>query len=231
MNTQLLKSIAFQAKRRLASENLPVGSSKIHQLIAALHGFNSKAAMLAFVTDHPSLSSTPVLVRLNPALAKSRCVEICEGIDPDRVVAVLCEAFEASRHPTSRYVLNDMETPSTRYLIRALVHAEPRMGPMDDLDPDYVLGEWEIRPMVGLTIEISTPATMSIVLFPGSGSASAVGYYRDKDGVSGGYELGAVIHEHRSGLYGLESSTVSFSPTEMTDEDDLMEEFYVPLND
>lgn len=134
MTPTFFKPIALQAKRELTSVNLDKGSSHLHELLAALHGFNTAIAFKTFLekTLEPVIDF-PVLVLLDTENARSRCRALRPDVDAYRVVGELTQALRQPRDASTIYFEQDRVSDSLVCFVRSRVLGEPRMrGVIDD---------------------------------------------------------------------------------------------------
>lgn len=81
MNDNLFKPAAYAAKKRLIDSGIDVGSGHIHEIIAALQGYQSKAAFVADASQKPFyIGATPVVVHMDIQLATDRAKMLLPGI-------------------------------------------------------------------------------------------------------------------------------------------------------
>lgn len=81
MNDNLFKPVAYTAKKRLIESGYDVGSGHIHEIIAALHGYQSKAAFIADASQQPfPITAAPVVVHMDMQFATDRATGLLPGI-------------------------------------------------------------------------------------------------------------------------------------------------------
>lgn len=81
MNNNQFKSVAYAAKTRLSQSGFDVRSGHIHEIIAALHGYQSNAAFLADASQSSNLmTSTPDVILLDMQVASNRVKTLLPGI-------------------------------------------------------------------------------------------------------------------------------------------------------
>ena len=86
MNDNLFKPAAYAAKKRLIDSGFDVGSGHIHEIIAALQGYQSKAAFIADASQKPfSIAAAPVVVHVDIQLATDRAMMLLPGITGRKV--------------------------------------------------------------------------------------------------------------------------------------------------
>ena len=239
MTPLFFKPIALQAKRELASDNLPVRSSHLHELLAALHGFNSAIAFKTFLTKQLDPNTDlPFLVTLDTKRARSRCQDLNPDVSAHRVVGALSQLLRQSREPSVAYFEQDHVSDSLVSFVRARVLAEPRMlGVIDDEAArlkgklDFGWGDNRIQRSMSLN---SGPVTVGEeqVRRNGDGlSLTTTGVYTDRNGEAGSFDFEAWFNELCPGIYTLATSAATFRPGEFEDDDDLVMDFQHPGED
>lgn len=236
MTPTFFKPIALQAKRELTSVNLDMGSSHLHELLAALHGFNTAIAFKTYLekTIDPVIDF-PVLVLLDTHNARCRCRALRPDVDAYRVVGELSQALRQSRDPSTIYFEQDRVSDSRVSFVRSRVLAEPRMhGVVDDaaarlqstLDEGW--GDNRIQRSWSLN---SGPVRVSNDRLRRNGQTAvleAAGVYTDRYSEEGSFDVEAEFSELRPGIYTLANSAVTFRPGEFEEEGDLIMDFQRP---
>jgi len=238
MTPTFLKPIALQAKHALASANLAMGSSHLHELLAALHGFNTAIAFRSYVTQEVSPGDPPLLVFLDTAKALARCLVLRPDVDAQRVVGELTQALRQTRDPSTIYVLTDRVSDSLAAFVRRTVLQEPRMQGVDDDDAERLRatlaegwGDNRIQRSMSLN---SGPLRVTDERFRQEDAVTvleATGTYIDRLDEEGSFDFSADFDERRPGLYALARSQVTFRPGDVEEDDDLVMDFQHPSLD
>jgi hypothetical protein len=228
MKAPILKRVAHWARHDPASKDVSLGSSQVHELIAAVLGFNTHAAFSQSTTLDQSTLIAPALVQLDPKLAQARCRALDDSLPAALVVERLTRILEKAS--THELVFASNYHADTQAFVRHAVLAQPRMaGVVDDVEARVqasVREGWADNDILRMMADNSGPVhgTASMTTFQdGRGRIRASGEYEDAQGESGSYDLDAMF-EHQTGLvYVLKGLTVDFRPGEF--EDLVMDEF------
>jgi hypothetical protein len=158
MNEGLFKSVAYAAKTRLNESGFDVRSGHLHEIIAALHGYDSNAAFRAAQTSSPdSTTNQPIVVLLDTERAMHRVAVLLPEIGASNVPAITGSRPQSlAAYAMARMVSECLEAVSTQdriYLAlsginsdnaaldayaRAIVLADPIMaGVVDDPEARY----------------------------------------------------------------------------------------------
>ena len=239
MTPSFFKPIALQAKRELASANLDMGSSHLHELLAALHGFNSAIAFKTFLTKQlNTCADLPVLVTLDTRRARSRCEDLNPDVSAHRVVGELSQLLRQSREPSVAYFEQDRVSDSLVSFVRARVLSEPRMlGVVDDeaarlnakLDSGW--GDNHIQRSMSLNSGPVTVGDEQVRRIGDGRLLTTTGVYTDRRGEAGSFDFEANFNERCPGIYILADSAVAFRPGEFEEDDDLVMDFQHPRED
>lgn len=203
MKAPILKRAAHWAKHDLASKNVSLGSSQVHELIAAMLGFNTHAAFAQSSALDQSTLLAPALVDLDAKRALSRCQALDASLPATLVVDRLTHVLEKAS--THELVFASGYHADTQALVHHAVLAQPRMAGVVDNN----------RALHG---------TGSFITFPsGKGRIRASGEYEDAQGESGSFDVDALFAHQVGPVYALERLTVDFRPGEF--DDLVMDEF------
>ena len=239
MTPSFFKPIALEAKRELASENLLVGSSHLHELLAALHGFNTAIAFKNCLSDYlVGDTAPPLLVLLDAEQALARCQSLMPGIEAWRVVTALTDLLRRSPYLGAVYHLRDRWANSLIGYIRSSVLQEPRMRGVAD-DANARLGEilnagWGDNHIQRSNALNSGPVRVGehqVRTDVGRGRIEATGTYTNTDGEQGSFDLQAHFEELRPRLYALTRCTVDSRPGVLEDDEDPITDFPYPSED
>lgn len=241
MTPYFFKPIALQAKRELASANMPVGSSHLHELLAALHGFNSAIAFKTFlVKTFEPIIDCPVLVVLDSDSARSRCRALRPDVDAYRVVGELTQALRQSRDASAIYFEQDRVSDSLVSFIRSRVLDEPRMLRVVDDEAarlkaklDFGWGDNHIQRSMSLN---SGPVVVREERFRQVSEMAILetkGTYTDRYGEAGSFDFEADFSQLHLRIYTLGVEEIHFRPGEFEDDedDDLIMDFQHPGED
>jgi len=238
MTPTFLKPIAHQAKHALASANLAMGSSHLHELLAASHGFNTAIAFRSYVEQEVSPGDPPLLVFLDTTKAIARCQDLRPDVDAQRVVGELTQALRQTRDPSTIYVLTDRVSDSLVAFVRRTVLQEPRMQGVNDDDAERLRatlakgsGDNHIQRSRSLN---SGPVRVSDEPLRQDDAATvfeATGTYIDQLDEEGSFDFRADFEERRPRLYALTRTQVTLRPGEFEEDDDLIMDFQHPSSD
>lgn len=236
MTPTFFKPIALQAKRELASASLDMGSSHLHEQLAALHGFNNAIAFKTYLDKHlkPAIDF-PTLVLLDIEKAVARCQALKANVNAHWVVGVLAQTLRQTRDPSTIYFEQDRVSDSLVSFVRSKVLGEPRMqGVIDDaaarlqstLDEGW--GDNRIQRSMSLNsgpVRVNSPR---VRLDGRTAVLEATGVYADRNGEEGSFDFEAFFDERRPGIYSFTGSDITFRPGEFEEEDDLIMDFPYP---
>ncbi len=119
MNSNLLKSVAHEAKDRLREHGFDVCSTHIHETIAALHGHNSNAAFRAVALPPlNAVAGMPVVVHLDTLCASNRVKTLLPGIGGRKApLSDDAKGQADAAYVIARTVSESLEATSTREII------------------------------------------------------------------------------------------------------------------
>lgn len=126
----------FVAHKALAPTGIAVSKSHLRELVAALCGFNTLAALQA---SHYFPDGAPVgrlLVLADVERAQARCQALVPGVNPDTVLRALYTALDTTQ-AAGAVVLADLhrDSESLKRLIHTAVMSAPEMaGTVDDYE-------------------------------------------------------------------------------------------------
>lgn len=119
MNDNLFKPAAYAAKKRLIDSGFDVGSGHIHEIIAALQGYQSKAAFVADASQKSfSIAAAPVVVHMDIQFATDRAMMLLPGITGRNAPRLGDEKGQRdSAHRIAQSISDCLEEASTSRLI------------------------------------------------------------------------------------------------------------------
>lgn len=203
MKAPILKRVAHWARHDLASKNVHLGSGQVHQLIAAMLGFNTHAAFAQSSALDTAVLAAPAVVELDTKRGLARCQALDASLPARLVVNRLTHILESAN--THELVFAGGHHATTSALFRHVILSQPRMSGVADNNR-------------------SLQGTGSLITFPnGHCRIRASGEYVDAHGESGSVDLDAMF-EHQAGpVFALERLTVDFRPGEF--DELVMDEF------
>ncbi|MFZ7095437.1 hypothetical protein ACOPJQ_08905 [Luteimonas dalianensis] len=208
MKAPVLKRVAHWAKHDLASKNQPLGSSQVHEILAALFGFQSNAAFSQSAVLNAGSPAAAMVVHTQPELALERCRSLGADLDGPLVVRrirhILDQASTADlMFPSGR------ETRAVHAFVRRCVLANPRMaGLVDAVESGAAVSAWAAN---------SGPVRVeyAAVDFHADGCRiEASGEYVDAQGTEGSFNLEARFRARDSVNYELGDVALEFRPGE-----------------
>lgn len=119
---------AFLAEKTLADAGIVVTKNHLRELIAALCGFKSLAALQASPCLHPSTPPSQLLLLMDRALGTARCKQLLPHQDPDPILRALVRFLDATA--ASSMVIHQspgLPLPSVHRYARSRVLAAPEM--------------------------------------------------------------------------------------------------------
>jgi hypothetical protein len=220
MKAPVLKRIAHWAKHDLASKNQHLGSSQVHEILAALFGFQSNAAFSQSAALSEGSLAAAVVVHTQPALALERCRALLPDLDGPLVVSRLRHILEQASTADLMFP-SGRETRATQAFVRQCVLADPRMaGVVDDVEARVqasVDAGWEDNEMLRLMADNSGPVRVeyaAVDFHPDSCRIEASGEYVDAQGRDGSFDLEARFCARGSVIYELDDVALEFRPGE-----------------
>lgn len=195
MKAPILKRVAHWAKHDLASKNAPLGSGQIHQVLAAMLGFNSLAAFEASSVLEVSTLTSPTLVKLDTTRAMSRCQALAPTLPAALVVARLTHVLEKAS--TAELLFVGGYRSDCRAFVSRGVLAQPRMAGAAEAQVQEV----DSRTYVDHGVCV----------------VEAEGEYDNAQGETGSFDFQAWFTHHAGAVYGLERMSVDFRPGEFPD--------------
>lgn len=190
MKAPILKRVAHWAKHDLASKNAPLGSGQIHQVLAAMLGFNSLAAFEASSALEVSTLTSPTLVKLDTTRAMSRCQALSPSLPAELIVARLTHVLEQAS--TAELLFVGGYRSDCRAFVSRGVLAQPRMA--DAADEQVQEGGSRTYVDNGVCV------------------VEAEGEYDNAQGESGSFDLQAWFAHQAGAVYVLERMSVDFRP-------------------
>ena len=120
---------AFLAEKTLAAKGITVTKNHLREIVAALCGFNTLAALHASPHFRPDTHSAGLLAVLDVPNARARCQQLAPGADPNRVVGALVHSLDDTAPPHVVIVENpSLATASLYRFARKLIMATPEMA-------------------------------------------------------------------------------------------------------
>lgn len=127
---------AFLAEKTLADDGVVVTKNHLREIIAALCGFNSLAALQANPYFPAGVPVEGLLVLTDVERARTRCQTLVPGVNPDTVLRALYTTLDTTP-AAGAVVLADLhrDSESLKRLIHAEVMSAPEMaGTVDDYE-------------------------------------------------------------------------------------------------
>lgn len=252
MSSQFYSRPVFVAHDALASIGIDTKKGHLREVVSALHGFKSLAALQAYSPLRSCACASSTAVILDEALALSRCQSLIPGADPARVVREVVSALASTASPSHFYVDRWIDVPTAATLFaRSCALARPEMsGVADDLEgrvlaalKHFAMGGEVVRggPNEKLLRSVSSnagPVTLhqsDSLPYENGRRLSFMGQYEDASGKEGIVHVETVYQWATASLYHLHSTSVTFRPGEdyfdQYDQDDSHESEYSFVRD
>lgn len=208
MKAPVLKRVAHWAKHDLASKNQPLGSSQVHEILAALFGFQSNAAFSQSAALNAGSSAAPMVVHTQPALALERCRVLGPDLDGPLVVRRLRHILEQASTAELMFP-SGRETRAVHGFVRRCVLTDPRMaGLVDAVESGAAVSSWAAN---------SGPVRVedaAVDFHPDGCRIEASGEYVDAQGTEGSFDLEARFCARGSVAHELDDVALEFRPGE-----------------
>ena len=211
MKAPVLKRVAHWAKHDLASKHQPLGSSQVHEILAALFGFRSNAAFSQSAALNAGSSAAAIVVHTQPELALERCRVLGADLDGAlvvrRILHILDQASTADlMFPSGR------ETRAVHAFVRRCVLADPRMtGLVDPVDSGAAVSAWAAN-AGPVRVEYA-----AVDFHPDGCRIEASGEYVDAQGTEGSFDLEARLRPNGPIIHELDNVALEFRPGEFDD--------------
>lgn len=146
MTPDIYSRPAFLAETAFLSSGLPLKKGQIRELIAAVHGYRSLAAMQAEEPLHGPIEPRHTLVLIDKPSALLRSADLLPDHDADRIVGTLIEVLQRHATPKHFYLRHRADLPDALITLgRICALADPAMaGVVDDLEErvDASIKQW-----------------------------------------------------------------------------------------
>lgn len=216
-----LKRIAHWAKHDLASKNQTLGTGHIHELTAAMFGFNSHAAFLQSDALEQLLPAYPTIAVLDSERAVQRCNAIVPNVDATLVVKRLEEMLDKESSPELLFLKLTHEANAPAQMARQWVLRHPRMkGVVDNLEARIrgaVANGFQDNDMLRSIYKHAGPVNLSSVstdYVQGTIRIQGSGEYEDAAGKGGRVQLEAHFKPLWPRIYRTDHLDVEFFPGE-----------------